>query len=220
MPGAGALESVDARTGEVHGRVAATTPAQLAGDRAGGRVRARRGRRRLEDSARARARALERGSRGACARAATRSWRARCARRGCRGGGWRASWSAPRASLRRSRNWSAGRRALPRDARWGRRGRDGRRGGRTCGGCCVPIGPVAVFAASNFPLAFSVAGGDSASALAVAGCPVICKAHPAHPCTSELVAQEVAGALRDEGLPPGAVRAGQQRLGRAGARAR
>ncbi|SDK53544.1 aldehyde dehydrogenase family protein, partial [Billgrantia gudaonensis] len=50
----------------------------------------------------------------------------------------------------------------------------------------VPLGPVAVFGASNFPLAFSVAGGDTASALA-AGCPVIVKAHSAHPGTSELV---------------------------------
>jgi NADP-dependent aldehyde dehydrogenase len=49
-----------------------------------------------------------------------------------------------------------------------------------------PLGPVVVFGASNFPLAFSVAGGDTASALA-AGCPVIVKAHPAHPGTSELV---------------------------------
>ena len=47
----------------------------------------------------------------------------------------------------------------------------------------VPLGPVAVFAASNFPFAFSVAGGDTAAALA-AGCPVVCKAHPAHPGTS------------------------------------
>src|SRR6188768_3697807 len=46
----------------------------------------------------------------------------------------------------------------------------------------IPIGPVAVFGASNFPLAFSVAGGDTASALA-AGCPVVVKAHPAHPAT-------------------------------------
>ena len=51
----------------------------------------------------------------------------------------------------------------------------------------VPLGPVAVFGASNFPFAFSVAGGDTASALA-AGCPVVCKAHPAHPGTSELAA--------------------------------
>ena len=50
----------------------------------------------------------------------------------------------------------------------------------------VPIGPVAVFGASNFPLAFSVPGGDTASALA-AGSPVVVKAHPAHPGTSELV---------------------------------
>ena len=49
----------------------------------------------------------------------------------------------------------------------------------------IGVGPVAVFGASNFPLAFSVAGGDTASALA-AGCPVVVKAHPAHPGTSEL----------------------------------
>ena len=52
----------------------------------------------------------------------------------------------------------------------------------------IPIGPVAVFGASNFPLAFSVAGGDTASALA-AGCPVVVKAHPAHPATSEIAAR-------------------------------
>ena len=51
-----------------------------------------------------------------------------------------------------------------------------------------PIGPVAVFGASNFPLAFSVAGGDTAAALA-AGCPVVVKGHSAHPGTSEIVAQ-------------------------------
>ena len=54
----------------------------------------------------------------------------------------------------------------------------------------VPIGPVAVFGASNFPLAFSTAGGDTASALA-AGVPVIVKGHPSHPGTSELVAREL-----------------------------
>ena len=66
----------------------------------------------------------------------------------------------------------------------------------------IPIGPVAVFGASNFPLAFSVAGGDTASALA-AGCPVIVKAHPAHPGTSELVGEAVARAVRESGFPPG-----------------
>ncbi len=65
-----------------------------------------------------------------------------------------------------------------------------------------PLGPVAVFGASNFPLAFSVAGGDIASALA-AGNPVIVKAHPAHPATSELVGHLVNDAVRAEGLPPG-----------------
>lgn len=65
-----------------------------------------------------------------------------------------------------------------------------------------PLGPVAVFGASNFPLAFSVAGGDTASALA-AGCPVAVKAHPAHPGTSELVAVILADAVKAEGLPAG-----------------
>ena len=59
-----------------------------------------------------------------------------------------------------------------------------------------PIGPVAVFAASNFPFAFSVAGGDTASALAV-GCPVIVKTHPGHPRTSELTSRLVAAALAE-----------------------
>jgi alpha-ketoglutaric semialdehyde dehydrogenase len=66
----------------------------------------------------------------------------------------------------------------------------------------IPVGPVAVFGASNFPLAFSVAGGDTASALA-AGCPVVAKAHPAHPGTSELVGRAVQQAVRDCGLPEG-----------------
>ena len=65
-----------------------------------------------------------------------------------------------------------------------------------------PLGPVAVFSASNFPLAFSVAGGDTASALA-AGCPVIVKAHPAHPGTSELVGAAVRESVREHGLPEG-----------------
>lgn len=58
----------------------------------------------------------------------------------------------------------------------------------------IALGPVAVFGASNFPLAFSVAGGDTASALA-AGCPVVVKAHPAHPGTSELVGRAVQAAV-------------------------
>lgn len=66
----------------------------------------------------------------------------------------------------------------------------------------VPLGPVAVFGASNFPLAFSVAGGDTASAFA-AGCPVIVKAHPSHPETSELVAQAIQNAVGRCDFPPG-----------------
>ena len=65
-----------------------------------------------------------------------------------------------------------------------------------------PLGPVAVFGASNFPLAFSVVGGDTASALA-AGCPVIVKAHPAHPGTSELATQILMDVIATEGLHPG-----------------
>ena len=66
----------------------------------------------------------------------------------------------------------------------------------------IAIGPVAVFGASNFPLAFSVAGGDTAAALA-AGCPVIVKAHSAHPGTSELVGRAVQRAVADCRLPEG-----------------
>jgi NADP-dependent aldehyde dehydrogenase len=66
----------------------------------------------------------------------------------------------------------------------------------------VPIGPVAVFGASNFPLAFSTAGGDTASALA-AGCPVVVKGHPSHPGTTAVVAREVSAAVADAGLPEG-----------------
>ena len=66
----------------------------------------------------------------------------------------------------------------------------------------VPIGPVAVFGASNFPLAFSVAGGDTASALA-AGCPVVFKAHQAHPGTSEMTARAVLRAAERTGMPEG-----------------
>ncbi len=66
----------------------------------------------------------------------------------------------------------------------------------------VPLGPVAVFGASNFPLAFSVAGGDTASALA-AGCPVVVKPHPGHPGTSTLVANAVLNAAEDCQMPEG-----------------
>ena len=66
----------------------------------------------------------------------------------------------------------------------------------------IPIGPVAVFGASNFPLAFSVAGGDTASALA-AGCPVVVKAHPAHPATSAIAASAMVDAMKASGMPAG-----------------
>ncbi len=65
-----------------------------------------------------------------------------------------------------------------------------------------PVGPVAVFGASNFPLAFSVAGGDTASALA-AGCPVVVKGHPAHPGTGEVVADAINAAIKATGMPAG-----------------
>ncbi len=66
----------------------------------------------------------------------------------------------------------------------------------------VPIGVVAVFGASNFPLAFSVAGGDTVSALA-AGCPVVFKAHPAHPATCQLIGNAIAKAAKETGMPDG-----------------
>src|SRR5262245_32105620 len=66
----------------------------------------------------------------------------------------------------------------------------------------IPIGPVAIFGASNFPLAFSVAGGDTASALA-AGCPIIVKAHPAHPGTSELTGRAIVQAIDVTEMPRG-----------------
>ena len=65
-----------------------------------------------------------------------------------------------------------------------------------------PIGPVAVFGASNFPLAFSVAGGDTASAFAARN-PVIVKAHPAHPGTSELVGNAILRAVKRSSMPEG-----------------
>ena len=80
-----------------------------------------------------------------------------------------------------------------------------------------PIGPVAVFGASNFPLAFSVAGGDTASALA-AGCPVVVKGHSAHPGTGEIVAQAILAAITACGLPAGVfslVQGGKRDVGEA-----
>jgi 2,5-dioxopentanoate dehydrogenase len=66
----------------------------------------------------------------------------------------------------------------------------------------IPLGPVAMFGASNFPLAFSVAGGDTAAALAVA-CPVIVKAHSSHPGTSEAIAAVIQAAVKECGFPEG-----------------
>ncbi len=80
-----------------------------------------------------------------------------------------------------------------------------------------PIGPVAVFGASNFPLAFSAAGGDTASALA-AGCPVVVKSHTAHPGTGELVAQAVDAAIKACNLHPGVfafIQGGERAVGAA-----
>lgn len=66
----------------------------------------------------------------------------------------------------------------------------------------MALGPVGIFGASNFPLAFSVAGGDTASALA-AGCPIVVKAHPAHPGTCEMVATAIRTAIETTGMPEG-----------------
>ncbi|MEP9398656.1 aldehyde dehydrogenase (NADP(+)) [Mesorhizobium sp. KR2-14] len=80
-----------------------------------------------------------------------------------------------------------------------------------------PIGPVAVFGASNFPLAFSTAGGDTAAALA-AGCPVVVKGHSAHPGTGEIVADAIDAARQKLGLHPGVfsfVQGGNREVGAA-----
>ena len=80
-----------------------------------------------------------------------------------------------------------------------------------------PIGPVAVFGASNFPLAFSTAGGDTAAALA-AGCPVIVKGHSAHPGTSDIVAQAIDAAIKTCGIHPGVfsqIQGGNRAVGQA-----
>ncbi|PYE85514.1 aldehyde dehydrogenase (NADP(+)) [Pseudoroseicyclus aestuarii] len=80
-----------------------------------------------------------------------------------------------------------------------------------------PIGPVAVFGASNFPLAFSTAGGDTASALA-AGCPVVVKGHGAHPGTAEIVAEAIHAAIEKTGMPKGVfslVQGGDRLVGQA-----
>jgi NADP-dependent aldehyde dehydrogenase len=80
-----------------------------------------------------------------------------------------------------------------------------------------PVGPVAVFGASNFPLAFSVAGGDTASAFA-AGCPVVVKGHEAHPATSEIVAEAIRAAIGAQGIDPGVfslIHGGSRETGRA-----
>jgi NADP-dependent aldehyde dehydrogenase len=66
----------------------------------------------------------------------------------------------------------------------------------------VALGPVGIFGASNFPLAFSVAGGDTASALA-AGCTIVVKAHPAHPGTCELIGSAIQKAVKETGMPEG-----------------
>ncbi|RLL73058.1 aldehyde dehydrogenase (NADP(+)) [Paenirhodobacter hankyongi] len=80
-----------------------------------------------------------------------------------------------------------------------------------------PIGPVAVFGASNFPLAFSTAGGDTAAALA-AGCPVVVKGHGAHPGTGEIIAEAIHAAVEKCGMPKGVfslVQGGNRRVGEA-----
>ncbi|MBV2143018.1 aldehyde dehydrogenase (NADP(+)) [Falsochrobactrum sp. TDYN1] len=80
-----------------------------------------------------------------------------------------------------------------------------------------PVGPIAVFGASNFPLAFSTAGGDTAAALA-AGCPVVVKGHSAHPGTGEIVAEAVLAAIEKTGMPKGVfslIQGGDRKVGEA-----
>ncbi|MDQ2066002.1 aldehyde dehydrogenase (NADP(+)) [Xinfangfangia sp. CPCC 101601] len=81
----------------------------------------------------------------------------------------------------------------------------------------LPVGPVAVFGASNFPLAFSTAGGDTAAALA-AGCPVVVKGHSAHPGTGEIIAEAVKAAVEKTGMPKGVfslIQGGNRQVGEA-----
>ena len=81
----------------------------------------------------------------------------------------------------------------------------------------IPVGPVAVFGASNFPLAFSTAGGDTAAALA-AGCPVVVKGHSAHPGTGEIIAEAVKAAIESTGMPKGVfalIQGGDRKVGEA-----
>ena len=90
----------------------------------------------------------------------------------------------------------------------------------------IPLGPVVVFGASNFPLAYSTAGGDTAAALA-AGCPVIVKSHPMHSGTGELVASAIVKAAEKTGMPNGVfsnlnsngIEVGQQLVSNAGVKA-
>jgi acyl-CoA reductase-like NAD-dependent aldehyde dehydrogenase len=131
---------------------------------------------------------------------ATISSTRRRSRRHCLANVWSPSVHVPwgscacsRVSCARARGWTRIDRAIP--DRTPQPKPDIRR-------MLIPIGPVAVFGASNFPLAFSVAGGDTASALA-AGCPVVVKGHPAHPATSELAARALVNAVASTGMPPG-----------------
>ncbi|MEJ7646947.1 MAG: aldehyde dehydrogenase (NADP(+)) [Chryseolinea sp.] len=81
----------------------------------------------------------------------------------------------------------------------------------------IPLGPAAIFGASNFPFAFSVAGGDTAAALA-SGCPVVFKGHPAHPATCELAATAILHAIEKTDMPAGAFNLIQGRSTRVGSR--
>lgn len=81
----------------------------------------------------------------------------------------------------------------------------------------IAVGPVAVFGASNFPLAFSTAGGDTAAALA-AGCPVVVKGHSAHPGTGEIIAEAIHAAVEKTGMPKGVfslIQGGNRQVGEA-----
>lgn len=80
----------------------------------------------------------------------------------------------------------------------------------------IALGPVGIFGASNFPLAFSVTGGDTASALA-AGCTVVVKAHPSHPGTSELIGQSIQTAAKKTSMPEGVFSLVQGRSNEVGA---
>ena len=197
-----------ATVGRSVGRRGLVRSDERSGPGRGGRLRGRSSRR-----------CRRRCGRGRCGGSRTRwtrppaSWcRSRTGRPTCRRSpAERASWSGPRSSCGCSRRPSSTAATWrPRSTRRTPAGRPA--GARTCGGCSCRSVRWSVFAASNFPFAFSVAGGDTAAALAV-GCPVVLKANPGHPLLSDRTGELVSAALAETGVPAGAFARGARRRG-------